>query len=330
MAAWTTHHSDWEHLLWTDADNRQLIHRHFPHLLRIFDIFSGVQQADMVRYALMYCYGGIWADLDSRPVRPVVFQTTNTTTCSRRTSGGACRPNCTSTSHDEIPFAARVVLSPEPCVHTHALYKDNEKQEAAASRVVVSNAVVMSAPGQPFWLHVLAIMQSTLRLQSLHDVLRTTGPLMLTQAVATWTPSTPHPKASSSLSSSTSAVHIFATDSLWMSKPDSANPRVIQFCQKHKNALQLGICDNGDMTAEEACAARYCAGARGICGGGGVGVRAPMTKLVRSNCGDGSGKEQVVGGEVVAPQCDERRWSGGGTARATPMVLHDWAHTWIE
>ncbi|PAA50778.1 hypothetical protein BOX15_Mlig018427g2 [Macrostomum lignano] len=54
------------HYLWTDADNRDLVKRHYSWLLNFYDkLKSGVQRADLVRYLYLLHFGGIYADLDT-------------------------------------------------------------------------------------------------------------------------------------------------------------------------------------------------------------------------------------------------------------------------
>ena len=39
----------WTMILWTDQDNRDLVSKHYPWLLDVFDKLPGIHQADMVR-----------------------------------------------------------------------------------------------------------------------------------------------------------------------------------------------------------------------------------------------------------------------------------------
>ena len=52
-------HPDWEWVLWTDADNEELVKRHFPWLLKTYKAMPGmIYRADLVRNLYMYIYGG--------------------------------------------------------------------------------------------------------------------------------------------------------------------------------------------------------------------------------------------------------------------------------
>eukprot|EP00834_Sanchytrium_tribonematis_P002975 NODE_104_length_19294_cov_0.449179.p6 type:complete len:366 gc:universal NODE_104_length_19294_cov_0.449179:3242-2145(-) len=64
-------HKHWDHLLWTDKDNRQLIASEYPWLLYTYDrLNSGIMRADFVRYVYLHHFGGIYADLDVECLKP--------------------------------------------------------------------------------------------------------------------------------------------------------------------------------------------------------------------------------------------------------------------
>ena len=55
----------WDFWLWTDAANRDLIRREFPHFLGLYDEYDmKVKQIDAVRYFYLFLYGGWYIDLD--------------------------------------------------------------------------------------------------------------------------------------------------------------------------------------------------------------------------------------------------------------------------
>jgi inositol phosphorylceramide mannosyltransferase catalytic subunit len=64
-SSWKKFHPDYEYKLWTDKDNRELIKKHYPKFLTIYDNYSkGVYRADIARYIIIYHYGGLYVDLD--------------------------------------------------------------------------------------------------------------------------------------------------------------------------------------------------------------------------------------------------------------------------
>lgn len=57
------------HYLWTDVTMRELIAGRFPWFLNTYDAYpKPIQRADAFRYFVMYEYGGLYADMDYRPL----------------------------------------------------------------------------------------------------------------------------------------------------------------------------------------------------------------------------------------------------------------------
>jgi inositol phosphorylceramide mannosyltransferase catalytic subunit len=67
--AWQQLFPDHKYILWTDEMNRKLVKTHFPELLELYDGFQyNIQRADMIRYCILKTYGGIYSDLDMKPL----------------------------------------------------------------------------------------------------------------------------------------------------------------------------------------------------------------------------------------------------------------------
>eukprot|EP00834_Sanchytrium_tribonematis_P004820 NODE_258_length_11607_cov_1.052659.p4 type:complete len:359 gc:universal NODE_258_length_11607_cov_1.052659:8307-9383(+) len=65
------HHKHWDHILWTDDDNRQLVASEYPWLLYTYDrLKTPIMKADYIRYVYLYHFGGIYADLDVECLKP--------------------------------------------------------------------------------------------------------------------------------------------------------------------------------------------------------------------------------------------------------------------
>jgi mannosyltransferase OCH1-like enzyme len=65
---WKKYHPDWEYILWTDDKSRQLIQEKHPEYLDIYDNMEYlIQRADMIRYFILYDFGGMYIDLDMYP-----------------------------------------------------------------------------------------------------------------------------------------------------------------------------------------------------------------------------------------------------------------------
>ncbi|MFH1983259.1 MAG: glycosyltransferase [Pseudomonadota bacterium] len=142
---WVHHHPGWRHILWTDRSSRQYVRGRYPALLPLYDAYdANIKRVDMFRYLVMLGIGGVYADLDVEclaPMQPLLD------------TGRTC------------------ILGLEPELHAQRLY---------GRARLVSNAVLASAAGHPFWTHVIGVMESCCREK---DVLSATGPMMLTSAV---------------------------------------------------------------------------------------------------------------------------------------------------
>jgi len=72
IETWTQKHPTWQHWFWTLHDIRQLVIRHYPDYLTLYDSYeSSVFRADAGRYFILHRYGGVYVDLDMEAVRPM-------------------------------------------------------------------------------------------------------------------------------------------------------------------------------------------------------------------------------------------------------------------
>jgi len=66
--SWITHHPDWEYKLWTDANVKDLI-------LDNQDLYEAStnygEKSDILRYELLYRYGGVYVDIDYECLKPL-------------------------------------------------------------------------------------------------------------------------------------------------------------------------------------------------------------------------------------------------------------------
>lgn len=63
---------DWEYVLTTDEQNREFVQKEFPQFLDLYMSFDReIYRVDMVRYLLLYKYGGVYMDLDLELLRPL-------------------------------------------------------------------------------------------------------------------------------------------------------------------------------------------------------------------------------------------------------------------
>jgi mannosyltransferase OCH1-like enzyme len=154
QASWANHNPGIEQHLWDDADARDFVKLHQSELLATFDDLPlGIMRADAIRYVWMLHTGGVYADLDVECTGPL--------------------------DHLAEP-GAHLVL-----------------EDFGARRPTVTNALMASEPGHPLWAHVLELLEARARrlppLERLTParqrgaVLCTTGPYLLTDALASYT-----------------------------------------------------------------------------------------------------------------------------------------------
>ncbi|XP_045170198.2 uncharacterized protein LOC123532711 [Mercenaria mercenaria] len=105
---------NFKYYFWTDASARQLIADRHPELLETFDNYvEPVRKADMLRYVVLYEFGGIYADLDTECLRPL----------------------------DRVLNKFSCVISPEPYEHASLIYN---------TRFMVTNSIMFCGKKHPF------------------------------------------------------------------------------------------------------------------------------------------------------------------------------------
>ena len=152
--SWLQHNARLTVELHDDVACRQGVANHEPALLPTYDALpASIMRADMVRYVWMRHLGGIYADLDVECTGPV-----------------------------------DALLEPG----AHVVLEDIRPRQPTIGNALMSS----SAPGHPFWRHVLALLvYRSRRLRGFDgleperqrgEILWTTGPYMLTDALASW------------------------------------------------------------------------------------------------------------------------------------------------
>jgi inositol phosphorylceramide mannosyltransferase catalytic subunit len=141
QAQWRALHPDYSYRLWTDADNDELVKRCYPAWYELYRSFDReIFRADMARCLYLHQFGGVYADIDIEPLRPLT----------RLLAQHTC------------------LLGTEPEVHAQRLWNKSR---------LVSNALMASTPGHPFWLRMLD--EIARRAASAKNPVATTGPITL-------------------------------------------------------------------------------------------------------------------------------------------------------
>jgi hypothetical protein len=146
--SWRRLHPGWRYRLWTDADLAALVEAGDDGLAAMFHAYDEpVMRADLGRYLILRAFGGVYADLDAEALRP----------------------------WDAVLDADRPILAEEPASHAAAPFV-----RVRGFTRLVSNAVMASPAGHPFWDHLLALLR---RCRHAANPLDATGPFVLTAAV---------------------------------------------------------------------------------------------------------------------------------------------------
>ena len=139
-------HPDWQHRLWTDADNRALIAEHEPWFLPIYDGYlQPICRVDAARYFILKHHGGVYIDLDFECVRPL----------------------------DAVLEGQAMVIGVEPPTH---LEQAQIKQHGLDPLLCPS--FIACTPSHPFWAQV---EKGLVQYHAASDPLEATGPLLLSR-----------------------------------------------------------------------------------------------------------------------------------------------------
>ena len=172
VRSWVEMNPDWEYRLWTDSDIRLLVARRFPDYLEMFDSYPlQIQRADMFRYFVMYEYGGVYADMDFEALVPLSEILDDDLRIENKFQDSIDLVSTESSDDNHVC----AMVSQEPVVHAHVLYHVNR---------LACNAITISAPGHPFWLHIIEYAREIWKnAKDKSDVLSTTGPKMMNEAL---------------------------------------------------------------------------------------------------------------------------------------------------
>jgi len=157
IKSWPRMNPGWVYLFWNDDANYMLF-KYAPELAPFRKAYQhselpGIARADFARYAYMYVFGGVYADIDFECLRPF----------------------------DDLPSNLTGFVSAEPKDQTMAIYR---------KPLVVCNAIMASAPGHPFWLKVMEVISQNILAGDANcfdDVNFCTGPQMLQVIYEDWT-----------------------------------------------------------------------------------------------------------------------------------------------
>ncbi|XP_074658186.1 uncharacterized protein LOC141911124 [Tubulanus polymorphus] len=67
-----TNHPDWEYWFWTDAVAEDFMRKRFPSYIQLYRNYpKSINRANVIRYFILYEFGGVFADLNIMSLRPL-------------------------------------------------------------------------------------------------------------------------------------------------------------------------------------------------------------------------------------------------------------------
>lgn len=144
---WKQLHPDYEYYLLNDEDLRSIVSETVPQYLQSYDNFTfKIERVDFARYALLYKYGGVYADLDTDPKKCI----------------------------DVWVEKNKIVLGCEPREHAENLYGRDR---------VVCNALMISPAKDEFWMDLMNYIIS--HYEPKYKPVSNTGPIAITKFLET-------------------------------------------------------------------------------------------------------------------------------------------------
>jgi len=144
---WKKHHPDWKYEFWNGDRMETFIENNFPYFTDTYFNFKyNIQRWDVIRYLILYKIGGMYVDFDYECLKPF---------------------------DDHIIGKEKCYFAMDPNEHSRAFRKD----------IYFNNALMITAPGHPFFEHIINHIQNTTIIYSeskFRDVLSSTRPLMPT------------------------------------------------------------------------------------------------------------------------------------------------------
>jgi len=140
---WKSLHPDFHCVLLDDDDLRDIVAKTVPHHLDAYDNFTqNIERVDFARYALLYRYGGVYADMDTYPLKHIgVWADTD-----------------------------KIVLGCEPSEHATKIYGRDK---------VLCNALMISPPSQMYWKKLMDYIIDNY--EHNYNPVDTTGPMAMTK-----------------------------------------------------------------------------------------------------------------------------------------------------
>ncbi|MDR1504240.1 MAG: hypothetical protein LBT43_17470 [Prevotella sp.] len=149
---WKDSHPSWEYIVWDNKKMNAFVQEYYPQYWDIYNAFKyNIQRWDAIRYLILYQMGGMYVDFDYECLEPL----------------------------DGLLSSATCCFSAEPPEHK-TIFKDNN---------YFNNALMACTPKHWFMQKIIGHAFDRVNIEKkypnkMHEVLETTGPIMLTRLYA--------------------------------------------------------------------------------------------------------------------------------------------------
>ena len=152
---WLDTHSDWQYILWDQSAIEKLIQQQYSHLWNTYQSFTFMhQKIDFFKYIILYHQGGIYVDIDAKPIQKLdkLFD-------------------------DLFPRSTFLV--------SKCKYDWLESKVLTGYSTIINNGIIAAAPKHRFLLQILNYVNNLeidkMKMPKELLINKTTGPIMVTQ-----------------------------------------------------------------------------------------------------------------------------------------------------
>ena len=72
IKTWIDKHPEWNYRFWTKKSQERFLRERYPEYLSIYEDYQlDIEKSDMIRFLILYEFGGVYADLDMEVVKPL-------------------------------------------------------------------------------------------------------------------------------------------------------------------------------------------------------------------------------------------------------------------
>ena len=149
IKTWIDKHPEWNYWFWPKESQERFLRERYPEYLSIYEDYQlDIEKSDMIRFLILYEFGGVYADLDMEVVKPL----------------------------DDIIKGKQCLMAASTKEVATIFLETNETY-------ITNNALIACRPGHPLLKLVLNSFHKSKKSKTGQDVMASTGPLFLDSVV---------------------------------------------------------------------------------------------------------------------------------------------------